>query len=128
MDLLQKTKNKTKDLVSRIKGTAPASGSSSTGTGTFGRFVFMDFCPPAKFYLIFALLTLIYYASTSESFIWIVLKAVFFIIWGFLLNRLCTMELKAISWLMAIVPQCLFIFVTMPVSPAQPNKPKTAQP
>lgn len=126
MDLLQKGKNKTKDLVNRIKGSLPSS--TTTGTSALGRFVFLDFCPPAKFYLIFALLTLIYYASTSESFVWIVLKAVFFIIWGFFLNRLCTMELKAVSWLMAIVPQCIFIFLTMKVSPAVPNGPRKAQP
>jgi hypothetical protein len=127
MDLLQKSKNKTKDLVNRIKGNLAAAAPSPNGTGTLGRFVFMDFCKPAKFYLIFALLTLMYYASTNQAFIWIILKGLLFIIWGFLLNKLCVMEYKAISWLMAIIPQCLFIFVTMSVSPAIPMGPKPVQ-
>ena len=96
------------------------------GTGVISKFVFMDFCMPAKFYLIIALLTLIYYVSTDQSFVWIIVKAVLFIIWGFALNKLCVAGYKSIAWLMAIVPQCIFLLVTMKVSPALPPIPITA--
>ena len=100
---------------------------TGTGTGTISKFIFMDFCQPAKFYLIIALLTLIYYVSTGQDFIWIIVKAVLFIIWGFLLNKLCTAGYKAIAWLFAIIPQTIFIIFTLKVSPALPPMPVAAQ-
>jgi hypothetical protein len=129
MDFLGKLKKK--NLLGNVlkKGNQAATSNSTTSnSGALGRFIFMDFCQPAKFYLVIALLTLIYYVSTDQSFIWIVLKAVLFIFWGFLLNKICTMDFTAIAWLMAIVPQCIFIFFTLKVSPATPNAPKTSAP
>lgn len=102
--------------------------SSNPGTGVLSKFIFMDFCTPAKFYLIVALLTLIYYVSTEQSFVWIIVKAVLFIIWGFTVNNFCTSGYKSIAWLMAIVPQSIFLLVTMRVTPALPPIPVTAGP
>jgi len=96
--------------------------------GALGRFIFMDFCQPAKIYLIIALLTLIYYVSTDQDFIWIVLKAILFIAWGFSVNKLCTMDFKAIAWIAALIPPFVFLFFTIKVPPATANAPKSNQP
>ena len=126
MSFLQQSKLKTKALANKIKGTLKTgllAAMPITGTGAVGRFVFMDFCQPAKFYLVIALLSLIYFVSTDESFVWIILKAVIFIIWGLLLNKLCSMDLKAITWMMAIVPQAVFLLLTIKQQPANSIKP-----
>ena len=124
-------------LISKIKGTKPkqpVKGTSKgttpgtgTGTGTISKFIFMDFCQPAKVYLIIALLTSIYYVSTGQDFIWIIVKAILFIIWGFLLNKLCTAGYKSLAWLFAIIPHAIFILCTLKVSPALPPMPVTPQ-
>ena len=100
---------------------------SKTGSApsAIGRFIFMDFCGAAKFYLSIALLTLLYYVTTGQSFVWIILKAALFIVWGFGVNKLCTSGLKALAWTMAIVPQGIFILLTLKSSPAQPRMPMT---
>ncbi len=120
---------KTKALANKIKGTLKSglAAIGPTGTGAAGRFIFLDFCQPAKLYLVIALLLLMYYVSKDESFVWIALKAVAFIFWGFLLNRLCAMDLKAITWLMAIVPPAVFLLLTFKPPPATPVSPKTGQ-
>ncbi len=101
---------------------------TKNNTGVLSKFVFMDFCNPAKFYLIVALLTLIYYVSIEQAFVWIIVKAVLFIMLCFGLNKLCLAGYTSIAWLMAIIPQCIFILVTMRVSPALPPIPVTASP
>ena len=101
--------------------------SINSSNSAFGRFIFMDFCKPAKVYLMIALVTLIYYVIDNEDFIWIALKAALFIGWGFLLNKLCNSGLKAISWTMAIVPQFLFLILTVKASPADNRVPASTQ-
>jgi hypothetical protein len=101
---------------------------TKNNTGVLSKFVFMDFCTPAKFYLIVALLTLIYYVSIEQAFVWIIIKAVLFIIWCFGLNKLCVAGYTSIAWLLAIVPQSIFILVTLRVTPALPPMPVTASP
>lgn len=122
---------KTKALANKIKGTLKSGlasiGPTGTGTGAAGRFIFLDFCQPAKLYLVIALMLLIYYVSIDESFVWIALKAIAFIFWGFLLNRLCAMDLRAIAWIMAIVPPAVFLLFTFKPPPATPASPKTGQ-
>jgi len=130
--LINKIKGtKTKQPVKgTTKGTTPGTSKGitpGTGTGTISKFIFMDFCQPAKVYLIIALLTSIYYVSTGQDFIWIIVKAILFIIWGFLLNKLCTAGYKSLAWLFAIIPQAIFIVCTLKVSPALPPMPVTPQ-
>jgi predicted membrane protein len=123
----------TKNLVNSIKGNKSLFGVKNSPSkpgpsqGVVGRLVFNDFCGPAKFYLVIALLTLMYYVSTDQAYIWIIIKAIVFIVWGFLLNKLCQANFKAIAWVFAIVPQCIFIILTMKMSPATPRQPKPAQ-
>ena len=124
MDLLNK--------LSKKKSTAPVTPKNNpipkSGTTALGRFVFMDFCQPAKVYLVIALFTLIYYVYNDQDYIWIILKAALFVIWGFGINKICLQNMKAVSWVMAIIPPIVFFFFTMKISPALPKSPKSALP
>jgi hypothetical protein len=124
MDLLNK--------LSKKKSAAPVTPKNNpipkSGTSAVARFVFMDFCQPAKVYLVVALFTLIYYVYNDENYIWIILKAALFVVWGFAINRICLQNMKAVSWVMAIIPPFVFFFLTMKVSPAIPKSPKSAVP
>jgi hypothetical protein len=64
-----------------------------------------------------------YYVYNDQAYIWIILKAILFIGWGFMLNKLCQADFNAIAWVFAIIPQCVFIFFTLKVSPALPRQP-----
>jgi hypothetical protein len=123
MDLLSKLSKK-KTVASVLPKNNP---SAKTGTSALGRFVFMDFCQPAKVYLVISLLTLIYYVSTDQDFIWIALKAMLFVAWGFGINKICLQNFKAIAWLLAIIPPFIFLFFTLKLDPAVPNAPKKTQ-
>jgi hypothetical protein len=123
MDLLSKLSKK-KTVASVLPKNNPL---VKTGPSALGRFVFMDFCKPAKVYLVISLLILIYYVSTDQDFIWIALKSVIFIAWGFGINKLCLKEFKAIAWILAIIPPFVFLFFTIKVPPAVPNAPKSTQ-
>jgi hypothetical protein len=82
------------------------------------RFLFTDFCKPAKVYLVIAFVTLLYYVSDNQNLAGILLKAILFIVWGFLLNQMCKYDLNAVAWLLAIIPQFVFLFFTVKTSPA----------
>lgn len=90
------------------------------------RFVFINFCYPAKVYFIIALISLLYYVFADQDMIWIVVKALLFILWGFFLNKLCRSGLTAIAWLLAIIPQFVFLFFTVKTSPAIGRSPNSA--
>ena len=124
MDLLNK--------LSKKKSVAPVTPKNNpipkSGTSAVGRFIFMDFCQPAKVYLVIALITLIYYVYNDQDYIWVILKAALFVIWGFAINKICLQNMKAIAWIMAIIPPFVFFFLTLKVSPAIPNSPKSTAP
>jgi hypothetical protein len=121
-----------KALIGRIKGNKGLLGNpfaknsaagTTTATTTTGRFIIMDFCEPAKAYLVLAMLSLIYYVSTDEGITWLIIKALIFILWAFLLNKLCNSGNKAIAWLLAIIPQCILLIFTIKPSPAEGGGP-----
>ena len=122
----------TKAVINRIKGNkgllgnpfAKSNGPSTTATTATGRFIIMDFCQPAKVYLILAMLSMLYYVSTDQGITWLIIKALIFILWAFLLNKLCTSGNQAIAWLMAIIPQCILLICTIKTSPATSPAPK----
>ncbi len=115
-------------MINRIKGNKSLFGSTTSSTPTAsssatGRFVFMDFCHPAKIYLILAVLSMIYYVSTDQGITWLIIKALVFILWAFLLNKLCTSGNKAIAWLLAIIPQTILLICTVKPSKATLQSP-----
>ena len=101
----------------KIVGNTPLrtniSSTSAPKTSGWGNFVFMKFCSPAKAYLLIAFLTLLYFVSVEQGMIWLVIKAILFIGWAFLLNKLCSSGNKAIAWLLAIVPQFIYLLVSV---------------
>jgi hypothetical protein len=121
MDLLAKF-GKKKPVASVVPKSSPI---TKSGPSLLGRFVFMDFCQPAKVYLVIALFTLMYYVYNDQDYIWVVLKAALFIFWGFVIDRICLQDMKAIAWIMAIIPPFIFLFFTLQVPPAIPNAPQT---
>ena len=123
MDLLGKLSKKKTGANAPVKNN-PLAPPTNTA---LGRFVFMDFCQQAKVYLVISLLILMYYVSTDQEFIWIALKAVIFIVWGFGINKMCLKNLKAIAWIFAIIPPFVFLFFTLKVPPATPKAPKTTK-
>lgn len=77
-------------------------------------YLFMEFCSPAKFYVIAAFLTALYFVIRDKTSILVFLfQCICFIGWAFLLNWLCKAGYKAIAWLVAIVPHSIFLLVTM---------------
>ena len=86
-------------------------------------FLFADFCMPAKFYSLIAFLTLLYLIIINDNIVWVIIKSIVFIAWAFFLQLMCKSGYKANAWLAAIVPQIIFILVTVNTSPksAQSN-------
>jgi hypothetical protein len=85
------------------------------------RFIFMDFCQQAKIYMVIAILSLVYFVSAEQSMVVLILESVLFIAWTFVLNKLCTSGNKAIAWLFAIIPHCVFLILA--VKPSTASKP-----
>ena len=97
--------------------------SSSLKSNALGNFVFLTLCEPARVYLIIAFFTLLYFVSIEQGPIWLIIKAIIFIAWAFILNKLCTSGNKAIAWLLAIVPQCIFLLVSVKSSTSSSRAP-----
>ena len=51
-----------------VASVLPKGNPLAIGTSALGRFVFMDFCQPAKVYLVIALFTLIYYVYHDQEY------------------------------------------------------------
>jgi len=71
---------------------------------------FSRFCTPAQLYLILAGISLITAFFNDFQVITLVVNGIFVLIWGWILNWLCSKGLKAISWILVLLPFILFIF------------------
>jgi len=105
----------------------PSTSATPPASGASGKFIFMDYCKPTKVYLIIAFLSLLYLVSIEQSLVWLIIKAFIFIFWAFLLNKLCSSGNKAIAWLMAIIPQFIFLILTIKPSAAARPTPQAIQ-
>ena len=76
-------------------------------------YVFMEFCNPAKFYTLVTFFTLLYLVIKKANKFWFLVKALLFVTWIFILNELCKKGLKIISWILAIIPHCIFLILTI---------------
>jgi hypothetical protein len=73
--------------------------------------IYQNLCGPAKLYTIVAFFTLIYLIlKQNTNYVWFAIKSLIFIIWVFLLNIMCKNGYTAVAWVLAIIPQCIFIF------------------
>jgi len=71
---------------------------------------FSRFCTPAQLYLILAGISLITAFFNDFRVITLVANGIFVLIWGWILNWLCSKGLKAISWILVLLPFIFFIF------------------
>ena len=71
---------------------------------------FRRFCTPAQLYLILAGISLITAFFNDFQVITLVANGIFVLIWGWILNWLCSKGLKAISWVLVLLPFIFFIF------------------
>ena len=71
---------------------------------------FSRFCTPAQLYLILAGISLITAFFNNFQVITLVANGIFVLIWGWILNWLCSKGLKAISWILVLLPFILFMF------------------
>jgi energy-coupling factor transporter transmembrane protein EcfT len=71
---------------------------------------FSRFCTPAQLYLILAGISLLTAFFNNFQVITLVVNGIFVLIWGWILNWLCSRGLKAISWILVLLPFILFFF------------------
>ena len=71
---------------------------------------FSRFCTPAQLYLILAGISLLTAFFNNFQVITLVVNGIFVLIWGWILNWLCSKGLKTISWILVLLPFILFIF------------------
>ena len=71
---------------------------------------FSRFCTPAQLYLILAGISLLTAFFNDFKVITLVVNGLFVLIWGWILNWLCSKGLKAISWILVLLPFILFMF------------------
>jgi len=71
---------------------------------------FSRFCTPAQLYLILAGISLLTAFFNNFQVITLVVNGIFVLIWGWILNWLCSKGLKAISWILVLLPFILFLF------------------
>ena len=71
---------------------------------------FSRFCTPAQLYLILAGISLLTAFFNDFQVITLIVNGIFVLIWGWILNWLCSKGLKAISWILVLLPFILFIF------------------
>ena len=76
-------------------------------------YLLTDFCSPAKIYVMMAFLTLLYFVIINDETFWLIVKAILFIMWTFLLQQMCKLGYKAIAWTAAIIPHIIFLIVTV---------------
>ena len=77
-------------------------------------FLISSFCTPAQVHLIIAFCAMLYLIiKNRNSILLLIIKSIAFIGWTFVLNYICTLGYKAVAWILAFVPNIIFIFVTM---------------
>ena len=71
---------------------------------------FSRFCTPAQLYLILAGISLLTAFFNDFKVMTLVMNGIFVLLWGWILNWLCSKGLKAISWILVLLPFILFFF------------------
>lgn len=71
---------------------------------------FSRFCTPAQLYLILAGISLLSAFLIDFQIITLVTNGIFVLIYGYILNYLCSKGFKAISWIIVLLPFILFAF------------------
>ena len=66
-------------------------------------------CTPAMLYFVVSVVTILIALFSGVKFIALAMKAVFVIIWTFLLNLLCNKGYKSISWFLVLFPYVVML-------------------
>ena len=74
-------------------------------------FEFSKYCTPAQLYLILGAIGIVMGFFKNFSMKTLLTKALFLVIWAWVLNWLCSKGFKAISWLLVLLPYILVLFM-----------------
>ena len=75
-----------------------------------GNFEFSKYCTPAQLYLVLGAIGIIMGFLKNYG-VWTLLtKALFLVIWAWVLNWLCSKGFKAISWILVLLPFIMMFF------------------
>jgi hypothetical protein len=61
-------------------------------------------CFPAKIYLIFSLISIVFAVITNVGVFAVLLKILFVGLWAWLLNTLCVKGFEVVSWILVLLP------------------------
>jgi len=73
-------------------------------------FQFSKYCTPAQLYLIIGVICIISAFFKNYSIETLLAKALFLVVWAWVLNWLCSKGFKAISWIFVLLPFIFFLF------------------
>jgi len=76
-----------------------------------GNFEFEKYCTPAQLYLILGTIGILAGFINRFSMETLLTKALFLVIWAWVLNWLCSKGFKAISWILVLLPYILVAFM-----------------
>jgi hypothetical protein len=76
-----------------------------------GNFDFGNYCTPAQLYLVLGAIGIISAFFKKFSIETLLTKALFLVIWAWVLNWLCSKGFKAISWILVLLPFILVLFM-----------------
>jgi len=76
-----------------------------------GNFDFGNYCTPAQLYLILGVIGIISAFFNKFSIETLLTKALFLVIWAWVLNWLCSKGFTAISWILVLLPFIMVFFM-----------------
>ena len=74
-------------------------------------FEFDKYCTPAQLYLILGAIGIVMGFFKNFGIKTLLTKALFLVIWAWVLNWLCSKGFKAVSWLLVLLPYILVFFM-----------------
>ena len=74
-------------------------------------FEFSKYCTPAQLYLVLGVIGLISGFFKNYGIETLLTKALFLVIWAWVLNWLCSKGFKAVSWILVLLPFILVLFM-----------------
>ena len=74
-------------------------------------FEFSKYCTPAQLYLVLGVIGLITGFFKNYGMETLLTKALFLVIWAWVLNWLCSKGFKAVSWILVLLPFILVLFM-----------------
>ena len=76
-----------------------------------GNFDFGKYCTPAQLYLILGVIGIISASFNKFSVETLLTKALFLVVWAWVLNWLCSKGFTAISWILVLLPFIMVMFM-----------------